>query len=640
MSKTNILLTSILILAWSCSADREPTPPPTVSVTLTPSTANVHINRSIQFAAAVHNSTNSAVTWSITGAGCSGATCGIISSAGLYTAPGNVPNPASVTVKATSVADTSKSASATITVLAAVVVTVTPVDSIVAVGSTKQFTATVQNAIDSSVTWTISGSGCIGAECGTISTTGLYTAPSAVPASPSVSITATSVEDTSISDSATANIFLPVSVEWTWESGSNTVNQAGIYGTRGIANPSNVPGAREKAVSWLDSSGILWLFGGTGLNNTVLTNDLWKYDPATNRWTWVSGSNSADQRGFYGTKGISDSYNVPGARLSAVSWIDSSGNLWLFGGRGYGSTTFGNLNDLWKYNPATNQWTWVSGSDNAYEPGRYGLKGIANPSNVPGGREEAVSWIDSSDSLWLFGGEVLNSDSVFVMLNDLWKYDSATNQWTWLSGSTSPQAGIYGTKGISGRSTVPGARTCAVSWIDSDGNLWLFGGNGLDSTSTAGLINDLWKYDPATNEWTWVSGSRFIDQAGVYGTKGIADPSNVPGARDKAVSWIDSSGDLWLFGGNALTIFGNTMNDLWRYNPLADEWTWVSGSDVIGQSGTYGTKGIADPLNVPGAREGAASWLDSSGNLWLFGGRGYDSTGDINHLNDLWHGIR
>ena len=40
----------------------------------------------------------------------------------------------------------------------------------------------------------------------------------------------------------------PVSFgKWTWVSGSNTANQAGIYGTRGTAAPSNVPGARMPA---------------------------------------------------------------------------------------------------------------------------------------------------------------------------------------------------------------------------------------------------------------------------------------------------------------------------------------------------------------------------------------------------------
>jgi hypothetical protein len=61
-------------------------------------------------------------------------------------------------------------------------------------------------------------------------------------------------------------------------------------------------------------------------------------------------------------------------------------------------------------------------------------------------------------------------------------------------------------------------------------------------------FNDLWKFDGT--QWAWVSGANVATLYGTYGTKGIASPFNVPGARDTAVSWIDSSNNLWLFGGD------------------------------------------------------------------------------------------
>ena len=42
------------------------------------------------------------------------------------------------------------------------------------------------------------------------------------------------------------------------------------------------------------------------------------------------------------------------------------------------------------------------------------------------------------------------------------------------------------------------------------------------------------------------------------------------------------------------------------------------------------------PGNVPGSRSGSASWTDSSGNLWLFDGGGYDTNNNEGYLNDLW----
>ena len=81
----------------------------TVSVSVSPSTASVASGGNQQFTATVANSSNQSVTWSATG--------GTISTAGLFTAP-IVTTDQTVTVKATSVADTSKSASATATVKA------------------------------------------------------------------------------------------------------------------------------------------------------------------------------------------------------------------------------------------------------------------------------------------------------------------------------------------------------------------------------------------------------------------------------------------------------------------------------------------------------------------------------------------
>jgi N-acetylneuraminic acid mutarotase len=68
----------------------------------------------------------------------------------------------------------------------------------------------------------------------------------------------------------------------------------------------------------------------------------------------------------YGTLGSFAAGNYPGGRADASTWTDSSGNLWLFGGNGFGfpnSGVFAILNDLWEFNPSTNQWAWMGGSN-------------------------------------------------------------------------------------------------------------------------------------------------------------------------------------------------------------------------------------------------------------------------------------
>lgn len=92
-------------------------PPQVVAVTVTPTTVSTTAGTNQQFAASVTGTSDTAVTWTASGTGCTGVTCGTISSSGLYTAPATVPSPATVTITATSVSDPTKSASATVTIV-------------------------------------------------------------------------------------------------------------------------------------------------------------------------------------------------------------------------------------------------------------------------------------------------------------------------------------------------------------------------------------------------------------------------------------------------------------------------------------------------------------------------------------------
>jgi len=357
--------------------------------------------------------------------------------------------------------------------------------------------------------------------------------------------------------------FSPSTGLWTWMSGSNTEGAAGVYGSLGTAAAGNVPGARYSAVSWIDGTGNLWLFGGYALGGNDL-NDLWRYSPSTGLWTWMSGSNVPRAAGAYGTEGVAAAGNVPGARLSSVSWTDHEGNFWLFGGNDFTGPSF--LNDLWRYSPSTGLWTWMSGSNTPGAAGVYGTQGIAAAGNVPGERDYAVSWTDSSGNLWLFGGNDSDSVTGQTELNDLWRYSPSTGLWTWIGGSnTGGAGGVYGTQLLAAAGNFPGSRFYAVSWTDPSGNFWLFGGEGNDSTDSVGGLNDLWRYNPTTGLWTWMSGSNTLGGVGVYGTEGIAAAGNVPGNRARSTTWSDNTGNLWLFGG--ITVPGGDLNDLWEYVP-------------------------------------------------------------------------
>ena len=99
--------------------------------------------------------------------------------------------------------------------------------------------------------------------------------------------------------------------------GSDTINKNGVYGTQGTRAAGNTPGSRQTAATWKDASGNLWLFGGegndaTGTANGVL-NDLWEYDITSNQWTWVTGSNAANQDGNYGAAPSIGAANISNA---------------------------------------------------------------------------------------------------------------------------------------------------------------------------------------------------------------------------------------------------------------------------------------------------------------------------------------
>jgi N-acetylneuraminic acid mutarotase len=128
------------------------------------------------------------------------------------------------------------------------------------------------------------------------------------------------------------------------------------------------------------------------------------------------------------------------------------------------------------------------------------------------------------------------------------------------------------------------------------------GGSGYTRTFN-GCLNDLWKYNIATNLWTWMKGDSVALQPGIYGTVGAADPLNSPGARQESLKWTDKQGNLWLFGGYGYEVSGNVgyLNDLWNFNISDDSWTWMKGNNSS-QSGIYGTIGISASANTPGSR--------------------------------------
>src|SRR5882762_7641497 len=106
-----VLGSATLVFLGGCGGNASQPPPPSqpTAVTVSPSSATVETGGVQQFTATVSPSgANQAVTWSLSGTGCTGASCGTIYATGKYTAPANIPNPPTLTARATSVADAAK----------------------------------------------------------------------------------------------------------------------------------------------------------------------------------------------------------------------------------------------------------------------------------------------------------------------------------------------------------------------------------------------------------------------------------------------------------------------------------------------------------------------------------------------------
>jgi len=87
-----------------------------------------------------------------------------------------------------------------------VTVAISPTSATVGAGAEQQFMATVTNATDDTVTWQVNGTAGGNSTVGTISSTGLYTAPETVPNPATVTVAAVSQADTSASGSASVTI--------------------------------------------------------------------------------------------------------------------------------------------------------------------------------------------------------------------------------------------------------------------------------------------------------------------------------------------------------------------------------------------------------------------------------------------------
>jgi hypothetical protein len=284
----------------------------TVSVSLSPQTAYLQPAQQTQFTASVNGTTNTAVTWQTSG--------GTVTSGGLYTAPSLN---GTYTVTATSAADSSKSASAIITVSqpTQVSISVSPGAANIQTGGQQQFSASVLGTSNTGVGWKANG--------GTVTTTGLYTAPTTAG---TYTVTATSAADSSKSASSTITVSQPAQVSISVSPGSAAIQVGGQQ-------------QFTASVSGTSNTGVVWNASG----GTVTTTGLYTAPSTAGTYT-VTSTSAADS-----TKSASATITVSQPAQVSISVAPGSASIQTGGQQQFTASVLGTSNTgvAWKANGGT-----------------------------------------------------------------------------------------------------------------------------------------------------------------------------------------------------------------------------------------------------------------------------------------------
>ena len=199
--------------AWSLgcggggAAAPPPPPPPSITVSVISPSGSIVLGNQMTFTATVTNTTDTSVSWSVNGVAWGNPTVGTIAATGVYTAPVDLPSPATVQITATSHADATKSGTAPVTVTSDITLALAPNSASVELGATQAFQATVTSSghPDATMRWSLTGGACPNA-CGAVNSNGTLTAPGILPSPASVTLMAQSVADPSKQISALVSI--------------------------------------------------------------------------------------------------------------------------------------------------------------------------------------------------------------------------------------------------------------------------------------------------------------------------------------------------------------------------------------------------------------------------------------------------
>ncbi|HXZ41361.1 MAG TPA: hypothetical protein VEG68_11535 [Terriglobales bacterium] len=385
----------------SATVNLEPGSPPQITVTVSPSAANVVVNGIQAYTAQVTNAQNQTVTWQVnhvTGGNIN--TTGSIDVNGNYTAPAAVPNPATVEIEAISNQDNKTTGTATATIGTAPVIQVTlaPLSASVQANLGQEFTATVTGTSDPAVSFAVNGEVGGDSTIGTISwslpvenvTTATYLAPATVPTPAQVQVTAISAANgTTTSPAATVTITaapLPIQVSLAPTNPTLIVGQSQIFNAT-VTNTTNY------GVSWgLSGQNCSGLTCGTIVDNGTdpasATYTAPQTVPTPNNTVTVTASANADP-----SSQATATVTVEPNMTPSIAILPASATLQA------GSSTF-DFSAVIQNAPADTEVTWTLGCISLYDgdPGHacFYLDDGPGCLTMPGGFKKCGAYAQSA----------------------------------------------------------------------------------------------------------------------------------------------------------------------------------------------------------------------------------------------------
>jgi N-acetylneuraminic acid mutarotase len=268
-------------------------------------------------------------------------------------------------------------------------------------------------------------------------------------------------------------------------------------------------------------------------------------------------------------------------------------------------------NDVWLYDFVLNKYLFMNGN--------ITVNAASNAQKIIGARYNHSMVYHPNGYLIVFGGYGYDIYSTAGLLNDLWQYDFVLNEWAYLSDYQNvkgqflnPSLGIIG------------SRCGHSSALLSNGSLIVFAGNGIDYNGITGFLNDLWLYNFDTGYWSFLQGNVSCNINGNYS-------SYIVGSRYLHSMVIQPNDSLFVFGGYGCASSGcGYLNDLWQYDFVLRQWTYLNGDKSTDNGGAYSFNGKV------GSRSSHSMVMKSNDTFLLFGGYGFDSILVAGDLNDLW----